>query len=66
MNADDKRLLYAISESEPASFADISFRTRKETIFLGFKLDDLQHRGFIRLRDGKFSLAKGVKESLLQ
>lgn len=66
MNSDDKRLLYAIAESEPAAFADVSFSTRMDTIFLGIKLDDLQHRGFIRLCNGKYSLTNGVKELLLQ
>lgn len=65
MNLSERMLLFAISESEPARFAEISIRTRMRTDYLDLKLDDLQSRGFIKLWDGKYTLAKGVKESLL-
>ena len=65
MNLSEKMLLVAISESEPISFAEISCRSQMATDFLGLKLDDLTDRGFVHLWDGRYSLAKGVRESLL-
>ena len=66
MNTSEKMLLFAISESQPANFAEISCRTQMATDFLGLKLDDLTDRGFIHLWDGRYSLARGVKEAILQ
>ena len=66
MNVADKILLVAIGECEPGSFAEISLSTRMATDYLGLQLDDLQTRGFIHLRHGRYTLAKGVREGLLQ
>lgn len=64
MRADDRYLLCAIAEGEPCTFADISFRSKMATDFLGPRLDDLQTRGFILLHDNQYSLAKGVRDHL--
>ena len=65
MNTSEKLLCFHISEAQPATFAEISCRTQMRTDYLDLKLDDLQNRGFINFWEGKYSLAKGVKESFL-
>ena len=64
MKPADKNLLLAIAESEPATFADISIRTRMATIYLGSRLDDLLNRGFIRMEGPKYFLSTGVLEHI--
>jgi len=66
MNMSEKMLLFVISESEPANFAQISCHTKMATDQLNYRLDDLISRGFVRIRNSKFSLAKGVREAILQ
>ena len=66
MNLSEKMLLFAISETQPATFAELSIRSQMATEFLSLKLDDLTDRGFIRIWNGEYSLARGVKEAILQ
>lgn len=65
MNQSEKLLLFAIGEAQPCTFAEISMLTRKPTASLLMRLDELQDRGFITRRDGKYSLVAGVKDHLV-
>lgn len=66
MNVNQRRLLFAISEAQPCDFATLSVSTRMATDFLSVALDDLQDRGFVNLRDGRYRLTAGVLDHLHQ
>lgn len=65
MNVAEIQLLCIISETQPTSYANLSMNSRLASHFLRPKLHDLADRGYIRLREGRYRLAKGVKETLL-
>ena len=61
----DKILLFSIREAQPCTHAEISMLARLKNPYLLMKLDDLLDRGFLLIRDSRYSLAKGVKEHLM-
>lgn len=65
MNQRDIYLLAIIAECETASYSAISLRSRTPDYFLGPQIDDLVNRGFVKIEDSRYRLAKGVKETVL-
>lgn len=64
MNVSERRLLFELTAG-PANFAELSCRSRMGTDFLSFALDSLVSRGFVERDGDSYTLAKGVREHIL-
>ena len=62
MNPMQQRLLFELVTAQPATFAELSMRSRMSNEFLKFALDNLVQRGFVESDNNRYRLAAGVKE----
>ena len=64
MNAAERIILFAISDSNGPTFADLSLRLGMSTPGLEHTLHNLARRNFVAENDGRYTLRPGVKVAL--